>query len=283
MKKAEYKLWCGAVVLALCVVLAVPASADLLRDIPYGDAERQRMDVYRPDSVKAGAPVIFMVHGGGWRRGNKAMANVFENKTARWLPQGFIFISTNYRLLPDADPLRQAEDVAKALAAAQKLAPSWGGDPDKFILMGHSAGAHLVALLSAAPSRALAVGAKPWLGVVALDSGAFDVVQTMQAKHFRLFDNAFGTDPEYWRSVSPLHALTAEAPPFLVVCSSRRKISCAQAHDFAAKAKPLGVHVQVMPQDLSHGEINSKLGLAGNYTQAVEVFLASLLAAKTGS
>ena len=63
---------------------------------------------------------------------------------------GIIFVSVDYRMLPQQDALAQADDVARALAFAQSRARSWGGDPGKFILMGHSAGAHLVALLAAA-------------------------------------------------------------------------------------------------------------------------------------
>lgn len=69
------------------------------RDIPYGPDALQRIDVYSPQGAK-NAPVLFMVHGGAWRTGDKASANVIDNKIARWLPKGFIVISANYRLLP---------------------------------------------------------------------------------------------------------------------------------------------------------------------------------------
>src|SRR5207247_470736 len=113
----------------------------------------------------------FMVHGGAWVLGDKASPGVMENKVARWAARGYILLSVDYRMIPEADPLEQAEDVARALAAAQAKAASWGGDPSKFVLMGHSAGAHLVGLLAADPARAFKRGAKPWLGAVLLDSG----------------------------------------------------------------------------------------------------------------
>ena len=72
----------------------------------------------------------------------------------RWVPKGFIFISTNYRMLPKTAPMEQIRDVASALAFAQGKASSWGGDPAGFIIMGHSAGAHLAALLAASPAMA---------------------------------------------------------------------------------------------------------------------------------
>src|SRR4051812_28559812 len=211
--------------------VTLPTGVKVLRNIAYGSDKNQRVDVYLPAQAK-NAPVIFMVHGGGWKRGDKAMKAVVQNKANRWVANGFIFVSANYRMLPDADVLLQAQDVAKAIAGAQSKAASWGGDPSKFILIGHSAGAHLVSLLSASPSAAFQNGVRPWLGTVALDSAAFDVVQIMQKRHMRLYDQPFGTDPEFWRKVSPLYVLTADAPPMLAVCSTRRSDSCGQAQGF---------------------------------------------------
>ena len=68
--------------------------------------------------------------------GDKAMSRVVDNKVARWLPKGVAFVSINYRMLPQTDPVAQADDVARALAKAQALAPSWGTDPARFVLIG---------------------------------------------------------------------------------------------------------------------------------------------------
>jgi acetyl esterase/lipase len=99
-------------------------------------------------------------------------------------------------MIPELDPVSQAEEIADDIVFAQKQAKGWGGDPNKFILIGHSAGAHLVAFLNANPVRAYNKGALPWLGVVSLDSGALDVTEIMQKKHFRLYDKAFGDKPD---------------------------------------------------------------------------------------
>lgn len=253
----------------------LPAGIRIVRDVAYGSDPEQRFDVYAPAQA-SGAPVILMVHGGGWSRGDKAARGVFENKVARWVPRGFIVVSTNYRLLPKAAPLEQARDVARALAAAQDKAAAWSGERKRFILMGHSAGAHLVALLAASPTLAPELGAAPWLGTVVLDSAALDLVQLMEARHFRLYDRAFERDPQSWRAASPFHALAENRPPILAVCSSRRDDSCAQARQFVAQAASLGSRAQVLEQDLSHREINERLGTAGDYTVAVESFLARL-------
>jgi acetyl esterase/lipase len=254
---------------------ALPAGVRLLSDLAYGSAPEQRMDVYLPAQAR-GAPVIFMVHGGGWRAGSKSERAVVANKVAHWVPKGFILVSVNYRLLPQATPLEQAADVARALAAAQDKAASWGGERRLFMLMGHSAGAHLVALLATQPSLAAAQAVTPWLGTVALDSAAFDVTQIMQGRHFGLYDKAFGRDPAYWKDASPYYAISKPARPLLAVCSSRRAESCAQAQRFAAKANPLGMPVSVLPMDLSHREINLRLGEEPAYTAQVETFMASL-------
>jgi acetyl esterase/lipase len=255
--------------------IVLPPGVRLVRDVAYGKSEQQRMDVYLPRHA-AGAPVILMVHGGGWRRGDKRMESVVQNKMSRWVSQGFVFISINYRLLPETAPIEQARDVASALATIQSKAAEWGGDPERLILMGHSAGAHLSALLAASPELVKQSGARPWLGTVALDSAAFDVVQIMEARHPGLYDDAFGEDPTYWRQASPFHHLTAAMRPLLAVCSTRRSDSCAQAHRFEDKATTLKVRVSVLEEDLSHREINQQLGIEGSYTDAVESFMGSL-------
>jgi arylformamidase len=251
----------------------IPDNVKVLRNVAYGNAERQRLDVYLPPQPR-NAPVLFLVHGGGWHTGDKTMQTVVENKVAHWCARGFIVISTNYRLVPEADPLVQAGDVARALTFAQDKAAGWGGDRNKFVLMGHSAGAHLVTLITASPSVA---GGARWLGTVALDSAAYDVEKIMEGRHFGLYDKAFGTDPAFWRSASPIQIVQRGAVPLLGVCSSRRHDSCAQAEAYAAKARGLGLRMQVLPQDLSHREINGKLGEDGAYTEAVDAFVASLM------
>ena len=249
--------------------------ARTVRDVAYGSDPRQRFDIYVPDGAHD-APVIFMVHGGGWRTGDKAIDGVVENKTARWVPRGAIVVSANYRMLPDADPLVQARDVAAALAAAQCEVLALGGNPDRFVLMGHSAGGHLVALLAARPDLAQAAGARPWLGTVLLDAGAVDVVAKMTQRHLPLFDQAFGRDRSFWTSVSPLQQLRARPAPILAVCSSQRSDSCPPNGDFVARVRALGGRAELLPQPLSHREINVTLGEDNAYTRAVERFLHSL-------
>lgn len=280
--------------LAVCALAALPSQAgpwrdrlaqrraersadgEVLRDVAYGSDPAQRLDVHRPAAATQAAPVIFMVHGGGWRVGDKAHARVVDHKVAHWVPRGVVFISANYRMLPEADPIEQARDVGRAVAFAQAQAAGWGADPSRFVLMGHSAGAHLVSLLAADGGLARGLGMRPWLGTIALDSAAMDVVALMREPHPRLYDAAFGQDEAFWRAASPVHQLQGRPAPMLMVCSSRRRDACPQAQALADRVAAAGGHARVLPLDLSHGEINSELGRPGSYTREVDAFQASV-------
>lgn len=257
---------------------AVSNQSPRLANVSYGPDPAQVYDVYLPSggARTPGAPVIFMVHGGAWAVGDKAMSRVVDAKVARWGARGFVLVSVNYRMLPDVPPDGQLHDVALALAHAQAQAGDWGGDPGQFVLMGHSAGAHLVALLASARPTRPGLGGPPVLGTVALDSAAMDVERVMTHPHLRLYDRPFGADPGYWRAMSPVHQLHPGAAPVLAVCSTRREDACAQAQAFVARALQLGVRAQWLGQDLSHGDINATLGQDNEYTHAVEAFMATL-------
>jgi len=255
--------------------LSIPAGIQVWRDQAYGADRRQRLDVYAKPGL-SGAPVIFMVHGGAWRMGDKTMTRVVQNKLDHWGPRGLVFISVNYRMLPDADVLTQAADVGAALTFAQREAARWGGDPQRFVLMGHSAGGHLIALLAADPAAAQAAGRLPPLGSVALDSAVYDVPALMSQRHLPLYDKAFGQDPTFWQRTSPQAHLAAGVRPLMLVCSTKRRDACPQAEGFARRARTLGGRASVLPLPLKHAEINEQLGQDGAYTRAVDGFLASL-------
>ncbi len=258
---------------------AVPstlAGTRVIPDISYGPDPAQRFDVYvstQPPASVAPAPVIFFVHGGGWSRGDKSNRQVIEPKMAHWVAQGYVVISANYRMLP-TPVAQQADDVAAAIAFAQSQAGLWGGDPKRFILMGHSAGAHLVALVGAG-ARTVS-RPQPWRATVMLDSAALDVPMIMNNRHLGLYDRAFGADPQQWPAVSPIAQLTHGTAPMLAVCSSRRRESCPTSDRFAAKANGLGGSVHVLREDLSHMEINATLGAPSDYTTQVDAFLQSV-------
>lgn len=250
----------------------LPPGARVLRNLAYGKAPRQRLDAYLPAHPKA-APVIVMVHGGGWARGDKSSSGVIANKVRHWLPKGYIVVSVNYRMVPEVDVREEAMDVARALAWVQAHATSWGGDPGRVVIMGHSAGGHLVALVTADSALAASAGVRPWLGTIGLDAGAYNVVTVMQAPHLSLFDNAFGKNPATWRSLSPTLQLDHRAAPLLLVCSIPRRVSCPQAEAFAAKARAQGGVATVLPIARTHAEIDADLGADAAYTRSVDEFL----------
>lgn len=260
-------------VLALVMATAATGEPRQTRDIAYGPDRSQRLDVYRDDTTING-PVIVMLHGGGWKRGSKSMPGVWKDKAAWWVPRGYVFVSVETRLLPEARPDEQAEDFARAVAFVQANAASWGGDRARVVLMGHSAGAHVAALVAGDSDLRRRHGVAPLRGVVALDSGALDLEAVMEARHFELYDYAFGPDPAYWAQVSPLRRLSSDTPPVLAVCSSRRARVCGEARDYARAAARKGVRVTVLPVALSHGRINGELGEVSAYTETVSDWIA---------
>jgi acetyl esterase/lipase len=255
--------------------VAVPTGGTAIRNIAYGKDPAQHFDLYLPAAAK-GAPVVFYVHGGGWANGDKTNPGL-ANKLAYWLPKGYAVISSNYRMVPVAMPLEQARDVARGVALAQRRAGEWKLDPHRVVLMGHSAGAHLVALLGADLRLLTDAGATRPLGVVSLDSGALDVPALMgQRRVPKLYQAAFGSDPAYWRSTSPLQQLDRGALPMLLVCASERHFPtspCAEARKFARAAEALRVPMTVQPEPLNHGEINKNLGLPSAYTDQVGAWI----------
>lgn len=255
---------------------ALSSGIKVLSDISYGKDIDQSLDVYIPANAKD-APVIFMIHGGAWSGGDKANSSDVVNKVAHWVTKGFIFISTNYRTLPKIGPLGQAKDIEMALLFSQQSVREWGGSPEKFILMGHSSGAHLVSLVSSNYSTVTGNGIKPWLGTISLDISGYDIVKRITGSTpSEFYKEKFGKDPDYWKKASPFHALTDKIPPFLAICSTRNDTACSQAKNFLKKAKSLGSYGEFLATDLSHNEINSELGKDSCFTSKVDNFLKTL-------
>lgn len=251
-------------------------------DVAYGDHERQRFDVYLPKQISVTpAPIIFMVHGGGWCVGDKRLKSVVSEKVSRWTPKGLVVISSNYPMLAEGyDALAQAREIARAIAYAQRHAAEWGGDPSRIILMGHSAGAHLVSLVGADAGMRAAAGVKDILGVVSIDAGAIDVAMQMPKTGPKLkarYVEAFGNDPAAWPAVSPRHRVTSKSLPWLGICSlTRHDKPCEQGDAYVQKSIGLGVTAKTLPVPKSHGRLNTELGIAGSYTDSVEKFMAAL-------
>lgn len=246
-------------------------------DVPYGLDDAQKYDVYRPANA-SDAPIIVMVHGGGWTGGDKQDDHVAEAKAGHFVAKGYIFVSLNYRLLPKSDPLIQAADVALGMANIQKNAAKWGGDKNKIVLMGSGAGGHLAALLSSNPSLASDQGASVWAGAVVLETAALNVPGIMSTNHDSLYDAAFGTNVEFWEDSSPTHLVDSSGVPILVVCSTESsENTCSKANAFKQRANDAGVAVTVSPQGLSPWEVNSRVGVTASYTDTIEDYINSVL------
>ena len=121
------------------VLISKAQAQDIKRNIPYADPanERQTLDVYSPHGAK-NLPVVFWIHGGGWETGDKASVQI---KPQAFVDKGFVFVSTNYRLLPAVDMATIVRDVAKSIHWVHDHIAEHGGDPARLFVMGHSAGA----------------------------------------------------------------------------------------------------------------------------------------------
>lgn len=248
-------------------------------NIPYGTHSLQKLDLYLP-TPKAKqtlnqrlAPILVIVHGGAWRIGDKSHNRVVQNKAAYWNTQGWLVISVNYRLVPEVSVQQQTQDIADALSFVQSHAASWQADPNHIVIMGHSAGAHLVTLLSTQPTWIIRYP-QPWKATIALDSAAYDIETIMSNQHAQFYDRVFGSSKENWRLVSPKVQLKHSLPAFLAVCSTIRPDQpCIQAHSFIQQAKALGTSTAYLPLPLSHAEINRNLGQDNDYTRQVDQFM----------
>ncbi|KAI1693726.1 alpha/beta hydrolase fold domain-containing protein [Ditylenchus destructor] len=270
------------IALALACAGASPAPAAPaapLIDQPYGPDAAQRADVYLPGrSSGPAAPVLVMVHGGAWKGGDKAASDVVDNKLDYWLPKGFAIVSVNTRVLPAARPETQAQDLGLALAWVQREAPGWGADPDRIIVMGHSSGGHLLALLAADAAMRQRTGARPWRASVILDGAGFDLLDVMPRPHAPFYDDAFGADPAQWAQASPAAQLRGPVSPTLLVCSTLRPDPCRRSRSYADQLAAHGNHAEILGIARNHAQINADVGADNDETRAISRYIDAHLA-----
>ncbi len=238
------------------------------KNISYGTDRRQRFDIYFPQKITKETKTVLMIHGGAWSMGDKSSKNVVQNKAAHLTKMGYIFASANYRLLPQTDPLTQKDDIKAAFEGVVRYIDKLGADKQKVILMGHSAGAHLVTLLNTSEKG-------DWAAVVSLDSAAYDFVELMGRPHFEFYDKIFGQkDQNYLKELSPKYKISTKTPPMLLVCSTLRADgACKMTEDFAQEASKYQNKVKILKVKKTHAEINDDLGLEGEYTREIMMFL----------
>lgn len=248
--------------------------------ISYGTDPLQTIDVW-PSAAVNPALVVF-VHGGGWSRGDKRMMQG-SDKLRHWQGEVYAVASLNYRLVPDATVEQQAADVARALAALKAQADELGFDPRRIALVGHSAGAHLVALVGTDETylRSAGLSFADIAGVVLLDGAAYDVPSQLEEGPRimqRMYRQAFGADPARQARLSPtVQAAAPNAAQFLIL-HVQREDGVRQSEKLAAELREAGTSAEVRGFAgtglRGHAEINRRMG-DENYpaTEVLDAFL----------
>ncbi len=283
---------CFKSVLALLVFLSCGQAQNLTSNIPYADPadERQVLDVYTPDGAR-NLPVIFWIHGGGWQAGDKTDVQI---KPRVFAERGFVFVSTNYRLLPKVEMGVLIRDVAKALGWVHRNVARYGGDSNRVFVMGHSAGAQVAALLCT-DERYLKEERVPFeilKGCVPVDGDTYDVPAIIMTEEVRRTVHGlplpevghrvkFGNDDRKHRDFSAVThvAKGKNIPPFLILHVAGHPDVTAQAQRLATVLKEAGVPVKVFgATETTHSLLNANLGLPGDpATAELLKFLAPLV------
>jgi len=248
----------------------------LTPDIPYVENGHKRhvLDVYTPQ-VPAGRslPVIFWIHGGGWQAGDKSDVAI---KPKVLTERGFIFVSTNYRLLPAASMDELMGDVAKSLGWVHKNIARYGGDPSRIFVGGHSAGAQVAALLCTDDRYLKKEGMSfdALKGCIPVDGDTYDVPkiiitseqrQALYGEKMFTFGHRqkFGNDPLKHIDLSAVThvARNKGIPPFLILYFSGNPDTRAQAVRLESVLKAADIPVRSYGKgDSNHVRLHDDLG-----------------------
>lgn len=276
--------------LMLLLFLAPEPEARVLRDLPYAQRASSpqsltTLDVYIPAGRANDRPLLVWIHGGGWAIGDKRGVQ-FKPRWAN--DNGWVFVSVNYRLSPDVLYPAHAEDVSAAIAYTIEHARRWGADPSRVVVMGHSAGAQLAAIVGCEESLLGAHGLEPsdLSGVVLLDGAGYGLPDQMRSplltgRTREMFEQAFGDDPGVWEIASPIlqAAPGDDLPPLLAVHAGQRVRSRTQSIALARAWRASGAEARVHhAAGKDHAGINRQLGRAGDEdTPLIEAFIRSAL------
>ncbi len=187
-----------------------------VKDIVYYDGAdmdkvKHKLDLYLPEGLKD-FPVLFFVHGGAWITGDRNYAfGLYGNVAKVYAKQGVGVVVISYRLSPGVKHPEHIKDVARAFAWTHDNIAKYGGNPDRVFLSGHSAGGHLVALLTTDEQylKAHNLTTKAIRGVIPI-SGVYTVPE-------RILPNVFGTDDDSGKKASPITYVKKGLPPFLIL------------------------------------------------------------------
>ena len=260
------------------VVLTSAQAQEVQRDLPYTkNADKlQTLDVYAPANAKD-LPVVFWIHGGGWQAGDKS--EVYD-KPKVLNAKGFILVSTNYRLLPSVDMATLTRDVAKAIRWVHDHIAEHGGDPNRLLIMGHSAGAQLAALLCTDERYLQEEGLSLAIikGCVPVDGDTYDIPAMIEVAEMRQRLHSlplpkfghrikFGNDPEKHKAFSAVThvAKNKGIPPFLILYVANHPDVTAQALRLGNVLKSADVPVTVFgAKETTHIKLNADLGKPGD-------------------
>lgn len=282
--------------ITICAVAFAFVSAaqaqNVKRDIPYAEPpnERQMLDVYAPENAR-NLPVVFWIHGGGWQAGDKTSVQI---KPQAFVDKGFVFVSTNYRLLPDVDMGTIIRDVARSMHWVNDHIAEHGGDPKRVLVMGHSAGAQLAALICIDDRYLKAEGLSlaNIKGCVPVDGDTYDVPAIIETAETRRrvhgqpqvkvgHREKFGSDPAKHRDFSAVtHVAKGKGiPPFLILFVGEHPDTGAQAQRLGSVLTEAGIAAKLSgARETTHSKINENLGLPDDpSTKALFEFVAESL------
>ena len=250
-------------------------------ELSYGNEAKQKLD-YFAIAGKSNVPLVVFIHGGGWSIGDKKHGT--GTKYGYYNGLGFAFASLNYRLVPNVKPSDQATDIARAISYLRKNAAKLGFDPNRIFIMGHSAGAHLAALVGS-DTRYLDQAGVPVSaikGAILLDGAGYDVAAQMQYKGNKvqgMYNAAFGSNPAVHATLSPVtHARAPNIQNWLILHVESRPDATAQSQALGKILSTNGaaVAVKAVP-DSTHMSVNQDAGKAGSFVgDEIASFLARL-------
>jgi arylformamidase len=263
------------VILTLNPGNAWASSENQTRDICYVQRDQTpssltSLDLYLPTPGDQPAPVMIMVHGGGWESGDKADANVTMNQVPWFTNQGWLYISINYRLAPEAKYNQMARDVAAAIHWVRKNIHKYDGDPDKINIMGYEAGAHLAALATLNEDYFLqegVSGTKPIKSLSLYNGLAFDVEavmgSTVNTDLQRQIKQAIGDNSESQLAASPsmyINSSERSMFPFLTQFVPQNVDAKAQTSILKARLRDSNWVVRTWASDETDATIISDVG-----------------------
>jgi len=213
MKQVFLTVALAASVLPASAQVKVVADVDYVPAAEYPD-RKDRLDIYVPDGANR-ASVIVSFYGGGLRAGDKSSPGQVK-VGQRFAAAGLVTVVANYRLSPGVEHPAHVQDAAAAVAWVRKNISSYGGDPDRIFVIGHSAGAYLTALLATDKRYLGAHGLSPSDVRGYAPVSAFFYVDRPGVAPDRPKDT-WGTDRGVWKAASPGTHVASGMPPMLLL------------------------------------------------------------------